>query len=71
MNSPSQGNGGKSSWGLILTVPICLILIVYFLVSGLRPADKQVAAEVLKPDGYTPVTAREEDLKNKSIVGNR
>jgi hypothetical protein len=49
MNSPSQGYGGKSTWGLFLTVPICLILIVYFLTSGLKSTDRQVAAKALKP----------------------
>jgi len=70
MNSPSQDYGGKSNWGLFLTVPICLILIVYFLTSGLKSADRQVAAEALKPAWYTPKTARGDDLANKSMVGN-
>ena len=33
MNTPSQVSGGTSNWGLFVTVPICLILIVYFLAS--------------------------------------
>ena len=68
MNSPSQDYGGKSNWGLFLTVPICLILIVYFLTTGLKSADRQVAAEALKPAWYTPKTARGDDLANKSMV---
>jgi len=51
-------------------VPICLLLLSFFLVSGFRPPEKKVTAEALKPDWYTPVTARGEDLKNKSMVGN-
>ena len=70
MNAPSQGRNGTSNWGLLITVPICLILIVYFLIFGLRSADRPVAAEILKPAWYTPKTARGEDLKNKSMVGN-
>ena len=70
MNTSPQGSGGTSNWGLIITVPICLLLLIFFLVSGLRSPEKQVTAEVLKSDWYTPVTAREEDLKNKSMVGS-
>lgn len=68
MNSPSQYYGGKSAWGFFLTVPICLILIVYFLTSGLKSADRQAAVEALKPAWYTPKTARGDDLANKSMV---
>ena len=70
MNTSPQGSGGTSNWGLIITVPICLLLVIFFLVAGFRSPEKQVTAEVLKPDWYTPVTARGEDLKNKSMVGN-
>lgn len=70
MHTPSQVSGGTSSWGLFVTVPICLVLIVYFLSSSLRSEDRPVAAEVLKPAWYTPKTARSEDLANKSMVGN-
>jgi len=70
MNTPSEGYGGTSNWGLFITVPICLVLMVYFLASGLRSSDRQVAADILKPAWYTPKTARVEDLKNKSMVGN-
>ena len=59
---------GKSAWGFFLTVPICLILIVYF--SDLRSEnwDRQAAVEALKPAWYTPKTARGDDLANKSMV---
>jgi len=70
MNTSPQGSGGTSNWGLIITVPICLLLVIFFLVAGFRSPEKQVIAEVLKPEWYTPVTARGEDLKNKSMVGS-
>ena len=70
MNTPSQDSGGKSNWGLYVTVPICLVLIGYFLSASLRSEDSPVAAEVLQAAWYTPKTARGEDLANKSMVGN-
>ena len=70
MNRPSESYGGTSNWGLFITVPICLILIAYFLTSGLKPSDKQAAVENLKTAWYTPKTARGDDLANKSMVGN-
>jgi len=70
MNISPQGSGGTSNWGLIITVPICLVLIIYFLASALRSQDEQVAARTLKTAWYTPKTARGEDLKNKSMVGS-
>ena len=70
MNTPSQGSGGASSWGLLITIPICLILIIYFLVSGFGSADTQEPEASLKPAWYTPKTARGEILENKSMVGS-
>ena len=70
MFTPSEGSGGTSSWGLFVTVPICLVLIVYFLATSLGTQDSPVEVEVLEAAWYTPKTARGEDLANKSMVGN-
>jgi hypothetical protein len=70
MKKPSKGYSGSSNWGLFITVPICLCLIVYFLAVSLGPSDSPVDTEILKPAWYTPKTARAEELQNKSMVGN-
>ncbi|CAB1080959.1 hypothetical protein D1AOALGA4SA_8627 [Olavius algarvensis Delta 1 endosymbiont] len=70
MHRPLEGSGGASNWGLLITVPICLVMIFYFLASGLRSDETRLPAEELIPAWYTPETARAEDLANKSMVGN-
>jgi hypothetical protein len=63
MNAPAKSPNG-SSWGLFITVPICLLLIIYFLTSGLRSPEKQVTVEILKSVWHTPKTARGEEQVN-------
>jgi hypothetical protein len=70
MKSASHGSGSNSNWGLFITVPVCLILVIYFLTSSLKTPDQEVTAEPLNPAWYTPKTARGEALENKVMVGN-
>jgi len=71
MKPASHGSSGDhKNWGLIVTIPVCLVLIIYFLVSGLRLPERRTATEPLKSAWYTPKTARGEELENKSMVGN-
>jgi hypothetical protein len=70
MNTASHGSGSDRNWGLFITVPVCLILVVYFLTASLKTLDRQVTAERLNPAWYTPKTARGEALANKVMVGN-
>ena len=67
--TPHSSDGGRS-WGLIIAVPVCLVLVLFFLVSGLTTSDIQVETKPLIQTWYTPKTARGEDLENKVMVGN-
>ena len=70
MNTVSDRPRGDRNWGLIIAVPACLVLVIYFLVSGLITSDRQVETKPLNPTWYTPKTARGEELENKVMVGN-
>ena len=66
----SPGNGSRL-W-LFLTVPVCLVLAVFFLFTGATPgpAGGTQKAPPLDPSWYTPKLAREEYRKNAVMVGN-
>ena len=69
MQPSAAGSTDKVGWGLLITVPVCVVLAVIFLLTGLKTSGKPVAAKALDPSWYTPRTARGELLKNKSMVG--
>lgn len=70
MKHKNNVSGGGRNWGLILTVPLCLVLAVYFLISGLIPTETEDPAKALEPVWYELKTARGEVLKTKVMVGN-
>lgn len=70
MNSTSNGAHKLTNWGLILTVPVCVILAILFIISSVSESGHPITAEPLEPVWYTPQTARGDDLKNKVMVGN-
>lgn len=70
MSSSRHESGGDRNWGLFITVPVCLLLIIYFIASSLGTSDRPSDAAPLDPAWYTPRTARGETLRNKVMVGN-
>lgn len=71
MNDPHAGSDiFKDKAFFIVLLAAFLVLIVVFLFSGLSSPDKPEAVQALKPEWYTPKTARAEEVKNKVMVGS-
>ena len=70
MNRASDLPEGNNNWGLVIAVPVCFVLAVFFVISGLKPATPQAEDQMLKASWYTPKTSRGEELQNKVMVGN-
>jgi len=60
----------KSSLWLYLTVPVCVALAVFFIVTSFGTSDGEQEVSSLNPAWYTPKTARGEYRKNAVMVGN-
>ena len=70
MNASSDGPRGDRNWGLLITVPVCLFMIVIFVVLFFSASKSPSKPTPLDPAWYTPETARGKELKNKVMVGN-
>ena len=70
MKIASKDSGGDKRWGLVIAVPVCLALAIYFIASSLATSPPRLPADPLDAAWYTPKTARGEALKNKVMVGN-
>ena len=51
-------------------MPVCLGLLVFFLVTGIGQSGPDPHPSPLDPSWYTPKTPRGEILKEKTLVGN-
>ena len=60
----------KQNFGPILALVTLLVLIALFIITGVRPPESPEPTQSLKPEWYTPKTARVALLKNKPLVGN-
>lgn len=70
MKPLSSDLGSKRNWGLLLTVPVCIVLAVYFIGTTLAHSDKPLPAQSLQKAWFTPQTARDEELAQKVMVGS-
>ena len=70
MKVPLRESGGARNWGLMIAVPVCILLAIYFIASSLATSRPQKSTENLDTAWYTPKTARNEELKKKVMVGN-
>jgi hypothetical protein len=62
----------KHNYGLLVTVPVCLLLalVFVFVTSGPARQTGQAVVQPLSPAWYTPELPREEYRKNAVMVGN-
>ena len=68
--SPTHDQGRERNWGLVLTIPICIVLGIYFISTSLGRSDPPEPTATLQTAWYTPKTARGEALDNKVMVGS-
>jgi len=59
-----------SRWYLLLTIPACIALALYFLFFSAGTSESEEAVPSLNPGWYTPKTARGEEVRNAVMVGN-
>lgn len=70
MGADLSESGNNKNWGLVIAVPVCLVLLIFFIVTTFATTPEQTTAEPLEPSWYAPITARGDTLANKSMVGN-
>ncbi len=60
----------ETPFWLLLTVPVCIVLALFFISTGLSKLDATPSVASLDPAWYTPETARGEYRKSAVMVGN-
>lgn len=63
-------SGTDKTWGLVITVPVCIVLAIFFIASSIATSTPRATVQTLDAKWYTPKTARGETLREKVMVGN-